>query len=109
MLEASGYRVIAAADGAEALQQAGSANGRIDLLLSDVVMPGLGGRELAERLRQVQPEAAILHMSGYTDDAVIRRGVLEHDAAFIEKPFSAEDLCRRVRELLDGRTASANR
>jgi len=108
MLEASGYRVIPAADGAEALQQAGSA-GRIDLLLSDVVMPGLGGRELAERLRQVQPEAAVLHMSGYTDDAVIRRGVLEHDAAFIEKPFSAEDLCRRVRELLDGRTASANK
>jgi signal transduction histidine kinase/ActR/RegA family two-component response regulator len=109
MLEASGYRVIAAADGEEALQQAGSANGRIDLLLSDVVMPGLGGRELAERLRKVQPEAAVLHTSGYTDDAVIRRGVLEHDAAFIEKPFTAEDLCRRVRELLDGRSANASR
>lgn len=103
MLEGTGYRVIAASDGEEALRQAGSVNGRIDLLLSDVVMPGIGGRELAERLREVQPEAAVLHMSGYTDDAVIRRGVLERGAAFIEKPFSAAELGRRVRQLLDAR------
>jgi two-component system, cell cycle sensor histidine kinase and response regulator CckA len=104
MLEVTGYRVIAASDGEEALRQAGSVDGRIDLLLSDVVMPGIGGRELAERLREVQPEAAVLHMSGYTDDAVIRRGVLERGAAFIEKPFSAVELGRRVRQLLDART-----
>ena len=108
MLEGNGYRVIAAADGEEALQQAGL-GGRIDLLLSDVVMPGLGGRQVAERLREVQPQAAVLHMSGYTDDTVIRQGVLEHGAAFIEKPFSAEDLDRRVRELLDGQSPNASR
>ena len=65
-------------------------------------MPGTSGRELAEQIQALRPEIAILYMSGYTDDAVIRRGVLEAGMAFIQKPFGAENLARRVREVLDG-------
>lgn len=65
-------------------------------------MPGLGGRELADRVRALQPSASVLHMSGYTDDVVIRRGVVDRSAAFIEKPFSSDELARQIRQLLDG-------
>jgi FixJ family two-component response regulator len=67
-------------------------------LLTDVVMPHLGGRELADRLRGVQPGLRLLYLSGYTDDAVVRHGVLE--AAFLQKPFTPADLARKVREVL---------
>jgi two-component system, cell cycle sensor histidine kinase and response regulator CckA len=99
-LSARNYRVLAASNDEDALRLAHPANGRIDLLLSDVVMPGLGGRELAARIRLLQPDIRVLYMSGYTDDAVIRRGGLSRTAAFIEKPFSSEELASKVRELL---------
>ena len=101
MLDAAGYRVLPAGDGEAALALARDYPERIDLLLSDLIMPGLGGRETAERLRELHPETAILFMSGYTDDAVLRRGVLTGGAAFLEKPFGSDALNRRVRDVLE--------
>ena len=102
ILQRSGYRVLAADGASEALQFAEDTDGStIDLLLSDLVMPGTSGRELALQVQALRPDISILYMSGYTDDAVIRRGVLEAGMAFIQKPFGADDLVRRVREVLD--------
>lgn len=71
----------------------------IDLLLTDVVMPQMSGRRLAERMKTTRPR--VLYMSGYTDDAILRHGVIEETAAFMEKPFSPDGLARKVREVLD--------
>jgi two-component system, cell cycle sensor histidine kinase and response regulator CckA len=96
-----GYRVITAADGTEAVDLASAYTERIDLLLTDVVMPGLSGREAADRIVAGRPGLRILYMSGYTTDTVIRHGVSEATVAFIEKPFTPDALARRVREVLD--------
>ncbi len=102
MLEGLGYRVVEA-DGPEAaLALAGTREGPIDLLLTDVVMPGMGGRRLVETLSQMRPGVRVLYMSGYTDDAVLRHGAQEGRAPFLQKPFSRLDLARKVREALDG-------
>lgn len=69
-------------------------------------MHGLSGRETADRVRELQPRLAVLYMSGYTDDAVVRRGVLSAGTAFVQKPFSSDELARKVRGLLDGRVDS---
>ena len=98
MLEGKGYRVLAA-DGPEEAERL-SASG-VDLLLTDVVMPEVGGRSLAERLAARAPSMRILFMSGYSDEAVHRHGDISADAAFIEKPFSDRALARKVREVLD--------
>jgi hypothetical protein len=100
-LEAVGYTVIEARHGAEALEICERHRGFIHLLITDVVMPGMGGRELAERLQASRPEMRTLYMSGYTDDAVVLHGVLAEDMAFLQKPFTAEALARTVREVLD--------
>src|SRR5260370_39841232 len=71
----------------------------IDLLLTDVVMPGMNGRQLAERLREQRPELKVLFMSGYTDDAVIARGVIDHEMAFLQKPVGADQLAQVVADL----------
>jgi two-component system cell cycle sensor histidine kinase/response regulator CckA len=97
MLTRLGYEVASAGNGAEALEHAESRS--FGLILSDLVMPDMGGRELVEAILVRQPGAAVLFMSGYSDDAVLRRGVLAPDAAFIEKPFSFDELARRVRAL----------
>jgi PAS domain S-box-containing protein len=102
VLEAKGYTVIEARDGQDALGRAESHDGPIHLLLTDVVMPHLGGRELADRLTSARPELRVLYLSGYTDDAVVRHGVLEADVAFLQKPFTPAELARKVREVLDG-------
>jgi PAS domain S-box-containing protein len=102
ILSRSGFRVLAADGAEEALRLTRDADsGTIHLLLSDLVMPGRSGRELAREVQVLRPDISILYMSGYTDDAVIRRGVLEEGMAFIQKPFGADDLVRRVREVLD--------
>jgi PAS domain S-box-containing protein len=97
----NGYTVLVANRGAEALQTFQQHDGPIHLLLTDVVMPGgMNGRQLAERLLAKHPELKVLYMSGYTDDIVVRHGVLDSDMAFLEKPFSASRLARKVRQIL---------
>ncbi len=105
MLKERGYAVVTAADGDEAISIASRQDG-FDLLLTDVVMHGLSGRETADRLRELQPRLSVLYMSGYTDDAVVRRGVLNAGTGFVQKPFSSEELARKVRGLLDSRVDS---
>ena len=101
VLAGSGYTVLDAVDGPSALARAASHRGPLHLLLTDVVLPGLSGRELAEQLKPSRPELKILFTSGYTDDAVTRRGVFGSDVSFMQKPFTPETLARRVREVLD--------
>jgi two-component system, cell cycle sensor histidine kinase and response regulator CckA len=101
LLERLGYVVLEAPHGEAALHLAAKHHGPIDLLLTDVVMPGLGGRPLAERLLAARPELRVLYASGYTDDAVVRHGVLETGIAYLQKPFTSEALARKVREVLE--------
>jgi PAS domain S-box-containing protein len=100
-LRQSGYAVLDAGDGAEALRVAAQHRGPIHLLLTDVVMPGLGGRQLAEQLSALHPEARVLYVSGYPDDAVVRHGIREGEVDFLQKPFSSSVLARKVRDVLD--------
>jgi two-component system cell cycle sensor histidine kinase/response regulator CckA len=100
-LEALGYAVLEAGNGAEALRVADAHPGPIHLLVSDVVMPEMGGRDLAEAIRGRRPEARVLFVSGYTDDAVVRNGVVQATDAFLQKPFSPVALARKVRATLD--------
>ncbi|MEO8090126.1 MAG: PAS domain S-box protein [Gemmatimonadales bacterium] len=101
ILERYGYTVIEALSSAAALTLEGSRPGPIDLLLTDVVMPGMSGRELAERFAIKRPGVKVLYMSGYTDDAVVRHGVLRPGIAYLQKPFTPDALARKVREVLD--------
>jgi PAS domain S-box-containing protein len=101
-LKENGYRVLTAADGAEAQQVAAQDPGPIHLLLTDVVMPGINGRVLAERLAPRHPAMKVLYMSGYTDSFIAGHGVLEPGTHLLHKPFTEEVLVRKVRELLDG-------
>jgi two-component system cell cycle sensor histidine kinase/response regulator CckA len=98
-LEARGYHVLEAADGGEAVEIARSQS--VDLLLTDMVLPGMGGSEVAARIHDLHPQAKILYTSGYTDDVIVRRGLMERGAAFLEKPFTPTVLARKVREVLD--------
>ena len=102
LLERNGYTVLEASDGAAALALV-SGDGRgpeIDLLLTDVIMPGMSGRELAKQLQSRRSRLRVLYMSGYTDDAVVRHGMLEPGLAYLEKPFRPAALLRKVREAL---------
>jgi two-component system cell cycle sensor histidine kinase/response regulator CckA len=101
VLQTCGYTVVEARDGIEAVRIAGQHHGKIDLLLTDVVMPRIGGRQVAERLAELHPEVKVLFLSGYTDDAVVRHGILEAEVAFLQKPFSPASLAAKVREVLD--------
>jgi len=106
MLESLEYRVLSAGDGEEALELARALESPIDLLLTDLVMVGLGGREVADRIRLLFPDTAVLYMSGYSDEAVIRHGVLDPNASFLEKPFTTADLAARLREILEPRSSA---
>jgi PAS domain S-box-containing protein len=101
-LERAGYTVIAAGDGADAVRLFTEFDGGIQMVVTDVVMPGLGGRELVGRLKIMSPRLPVLFVSGYTEEAVRQEGVLEPGAAYLEKPFTPEKLLRKVREVLDG-------
>jgi PAS domain S-box-containing protein len=101
-LESKGYQVLEAADGASAEQIAKSHNGEIALLITDVVMPKKGGRELAEDLRKALPNLKVLFISGYTGDFAVRNAFLESGAVFLQKPFSMQSLAKKIREVLDG-------
>jgi CheY-like chemotaxis protein len=102
VLRQQGYTVLAAANGDEALrlvqEQAGA---EIHLLLTDVIMPQLDGKALAERLNTIYPKLKVLFISGYTDDAIVHHGVLEPGIDFLQKPFSPSLLAHKVREVLD--------
>jgi PAS domain S-box-containing protein len=100
-LEACGYSVIEARDGVEALDTFKSSTVHIDLLFTDVVMPGMSGRELAEKLLAISPNLPVLFSSGYTDDAIVMHGVLDANVNFIQKPFTLDNMARIVRDLLD--------
>jgi CheY-like chemotaxis protein len=104
VLESKGYRVLEARHGPDALFVSERHKGPIDLLLTDVVMPEMSGRDLADRLAPFHREMRVLYMSGYADDAILHHGVLEADMGFIQKPFSRDALARKVREVL-GQTA----
>ncbi len=105
MLERHGYTVLEAPNGEAALHLADQHHGPIHLLLTDVVMPLMGGRQLADRLAHARPETKVLYASGYTDDSVVRHGVLEEGTAYLQKPFTPESLARKVGEVLDSSTA----
>jgi two-component system cell cycle sensor histidine kinase/response regulator CckA len=100
MLERLGYRVREAANGAEALGLLESSSERIDLVLTDVVMPELHGRDLAEYIRAQDPTSRVLYMSGYTDDEIVRADLVHSGAKLLQKPFTAEELGSAVRDAL---------
>ena len=100
-LESFGYTVLMANSGPDALKLLSAREGKIDLLLTDVVMPGMSGRELADTVKMKLPELKVLFMSGYTDDSVVRYGVNHEKVAFLQKPFAPFDLLKKVREVLD--------
>jgi len=106
MLERQGYTVLEAPDGEAGLRLAQRHRGVIHLLLTDVVMPRVGGRELAEQLARLRPDVKVLYASGYTDDSVVRHGILESGTAYLQKPFSPESLARKVRDVLDAPPAA---
>lgn len=91
---------LTAANGIEALRSCAEHVGHIELLITDVVMPQMGGRQLAERVAIARPETRVLYMSGYTDDAIVRHGILDDHVSFIQKPFSPDSLALKVREVL---------
>lgn len=101
VLNAEGYRVLEAANGDDALRALVNFSDPVDLLLTDIVMPKLEGRELAKRVRAIQPMAKLLFMSGFLEQSMLTRGVLDTNSNFLQKPFSSDRLTRKVRELLD--------
>jgi CheY-like chemotaxis protein len=101
VLEQHGYKVLEAAEAPAALDLCAEHDGRIDLLLTDVVMPKMSGRELAAHLAPVRPEMRVLYTSGYNEEAIGRRGVTDLGGAFLSKPFTPASLVRKVREVLD--------
>jgi two-component system cell cycle sensor histidine kinase/response regulator CckA len=107
-LQNMGYTVLEASNGWDAVRQAEDHRGPIHLLVTDVVMPNMGGQQVAERIAGVHPETRVLFCSGYADDAVLRHGILAEEVAFFQKPFTVGALARKVREVLDqpsGRSA----
>jgi len=107
MLRSRGYQVLEARHAAEALAVCERHSGPIHLMLTDVVMPQMSGRELAQCLGPLHPEMKVLYMSGYTDSTLLHQGVLEAEASLIQKPFSPDDLSRKIREVLDGAGAGS--
>jgi CheY-like chemotaxis protein len=101
VLSAAGYRVIEASDGAMALRVAAEEVGEIDLVLTDVEMPTLGGRGMVDELNELSPGMRVLFMSGYTDNEILRRGISTSETDFLQKPFTAESLCAAVRTVLN--------
>src|SRR5581483_685564 len=101
VLQSYGYKVLTASNGVEAIRAVEKHRGQIDRLVTDVVMPGMGGPDLAQALQPHFPQVRVLFTSGYTDDAVVRHGLLSEKVAFLQKPYSPVALVRKVRHVLD--------
>ncbi len=101
-LQSRGYTVMEACDGINGMKVAETYDGKIDILITDVVMPGMSGRELAQRVSASRPTIKVLYLSGYTEDAIIHEGVLDPGTAFLQKPFTLQALARKVRDVLHG-------
>lgn len=101
ILQSNGYKVLTATDGRDVLRVLDKYRDHIDLLVTDVVMPGMDGRDLEETLRLRFPQIKVLFASGYTDDAIVRHGVLHEEVSFLQKPYTPRSLARKVREVLD--------
>jgi PAS domain S-box-containing protein len=101
MLERMNYKILSASQGTEALEIAKNYAGVISLLITDVVMPGMNGRQLAEQLQQMRPQIKVLYTSGYTEDAIAHRGIVDGNLNFIPKPYNSRDLTRKIRAILD--------
>jgi two-component system, cell cycle sensor histidine kinase and response regulator CckA len=106
-LKRFGYDVLAAEGGEEALQLARRHRGAINLLLTDIMMPGLNGVEVASAVTRVRPGIHVFFMSGYADQDLVRQGLLEPGTHFLQKPFTPQELAARIREILDGPDAGA--
>jgi two-component system cell cycle sensor histidine kinase/response regulator CckA len=106
MFRDRGYKVLATAEGKEALRAFAAAPDQIDLVITDLIMPGMSGRELAQALHQIRPDLKTLYVSGYTEDELIRRGLHDPSTAFLHKPFTADVLVDKVRSLLDAPRSS---
>ena len=100
-LELNGYSVLQAGNGQQALDLASKHSGKIHLLLTDVVMPGMSGRELAEQIQSSRPGIKVLYMSGYTDQAIVHHGILAADTMLLQKPFTLHALAAKLREALE--------
>src|SRR5262249_47229170 len=100
-LQASGYTVLGASRGDEALRLSERHAGQVDLLVTDVIMPGMSGRDVADRLAVLRPGMRVLYVSGYTDGAIVHHGVLEPGVNLLQKPFTPSVLAERVRQVLD--------
>jgi CheY-like chemotaxis protein len=106
ILELCGYTVMEARNGVEALSICEKHDCHIDLLMTDVVMPQMGGRELADKFAAIYPQMRILFTSGYTDEAIVHHNILNRKVAFIQKPFTPQAVARKVREVLDAAPAA---
>ena len=100
-LRSHGYQVLQASDGEDALALLHRYGGEVDILVTDVVMPRMDGRTLAEQMHTLMPGLKVLYTSGYTDDAVVRHGILQSEVAFVSKPYTPMTLLRRIRQVLD--------
>ena len=102
ILRSCGYTVIEAANGIDALAKFEDSGAKVELLITDIVMPEMGGRELSEQIKSDRPDIKVLFTSGYTDDAILRHGIIDEGTNFLQKPFTPNVLAQKVREVLDG-------